>query len=254
MANKGGYGQYCPISVAAEVVTQKWTPLVLRGLFCGCKRFNEIAKSVPRMSSALLSRRLKELEYAGIVERVRAEKSAAVEYRLTQAGQELWPVLDRMGAWAQTWLRREITKDENLDPDILMWEIRLLNPMLEETSSKRRVVKFHLQGVPIANRFYWLVHEPEENEVCISDPGYEVDLFVTAHIRTLVEIWMGHKTIAQARRIEELALDGPGREISAFSKWFALSHFAQYGVRSQSDSCAITLSVAHCPSGHDEEP
>ena len=79
----------------------------------------------------------------------------------------MWPVLDRMGAWAQTWLRREITKAENLDPDILMWEFRQLNPMLEETSSERRVVKFHLHGVPVANRFYWLVLEPEENEICI---------------------------------------------------------------------------------------
>ncbi len=229
MASQGGYGQYCPISVAAEVVAQKWTPLVLRGLFCGCKRFNEIAKSVPRMSSALLSRRLKELEYAGIIERINSETSSATEYRLTQAGEELWPVLDRMGAWAQTWLRREITKAENLDPDILMWEIRTADPMLQQTATKRRVVKFHLHGVPVSNRFYWLVHEPEENEVCINDPGYEVDLSVTAHIRTLVEIWMGHKTIAQARRNEDLVLDGTRREISAFSKWFSLSHFAQYG-------------------------
>lgn len=181
------------------------------------------------MSSALLSRRLKELEFAGIIERIESENSPATEYRLTQAGQELFPVLDRMGAWAQTWLRREITKDDNLDPDVLMWEFRQLDPQLKETSSQRRVVKFHLNGVPIKYRFYWLVFEPKENEVCVKDPGYEIDLNITAHIRTLVEIWMGHKTIAQARRDKELVLEGSNTEVRAFNKWFSLSHFAQYG-------------------------
>jgi len=227
MAKKSGYGQYCPISVAAEVMAQKWTPLVLRGLFCGARRYNEIASSVPRMSSALLSQRLKELENAGIVERAGSGKKAGAEYRLTEAGEELFPVLDRMGAWAQKWLRREITKDENLDPDILMWELRLLKAA-PEGDGKRRVVRFHLDGVPVSQRFYWLVFEPQDTEICVRDPGYEVDLWVSAHIRTLVSIWMGHTTIAQSRLDESLQLDGSNKEIKAFNDWFTLSHFAQY--------------------------
>ena len=225
MPKETGYGQYCPISVAAEVMAHKWTPLVLRGLFCGANRFNEIAKSVPRMSSALLSRRLKELELAGIVARV--DTATGNEYRLTKAGEELFPVLDRMGAWAQKWLRREITKTKNLDPDLLMWELRRLKAAPVGGSS-RRVVCFQLAGVPVAQRFYWLVFEPRETEVCVRDPGYDVDLWVSAHIRTLVSIWMGHVSIAQARRDESLQLDGSTDEIKAFNDWFALSHFAQY--------------------------
>ncbi len=228
MAETKGYGQYCPISVAAEVVAQKWTPLILRAFFCGATRFNEISKSVPRMSSALLSRRLKELEYAGIIERIESETSSAAEYRLSDAGEELFPVLDRMGAWAQKWLRREITKDENLDPDVLMWELRNLPALSDDPEKKRRVVRFQLSGVPVAQRFYWLVFEPRESEICVRDPGYEIDLWVNAHIRTLIEIWLGHATIAQARRGEKLLLEGSKDEIKAFSGWYVGSHFAQY--------------------------
>lgn len=127
MAEKKGYGQYCPISVCSEVMAERWTPLVLRAFFCGATRFNTIQKSVPRMSSALLSKRIKELEYAKIIEQIPADQAQGKEYRLTEAGRELFTVLDTMGTWAQKWLRREITDDENLDPDVLMWELRQIS-------------------------------------------------------------------------------------------------------------------------------
>lgn len=229
MAKKGGYGQYCPISVAAEVLAHKWTPLVLRALFCHATRYNEIARSVPGMSSALLSRRLKELEFGGIIERVESGSASGPEYRLTEAGTELFPVLDRMGAWAQKWLHREITRDENLNPDILMWELRQFRPVDENGFDGRRVVKFQLDGVPVAQRFYWLVFEPDDTEICIRDPGYDVDLRVFAHIRTLIDIWLGHKTIEAARGDDSLKLEGAVREVETFNHWFVLSRFSKYG-------------------------
>lgn len=76
------------------------------------------------MSPALLSRRLKELEHARIIDRTPTGNGRGNEYRLTEAGSELFPVLDAMGTWSQRWLRREITSPRNLDPDVLMWEIR----------------------------------------------------------------------------------------------------------------------------------
>ena len=226
MPEAKGYGQYCPIAVAAEVLAERWTPLVLRGLFCGATRFNDIQASVPRMSSALLSRRLKELEYANIIERVPAAGGRGGESRLTPAGQELFPVLDRMGAWAQKWLRREITTDKNLDPDILMWELRRSALAAERRVEQRRVVRFQLDGVPVAKRLYWLVFEPEDVDICIRDPGYEVDLWVTAGMRALVEVWLGHRTLTSALDDESLCLDGSPAEVSAFRQWFCLSHFA----------------------------
>lgn len=229
MAKNPGYGQFCPVSIAAEVIAHKWTPLVLRALFCHATRYNEISQSVPGMSSALLSRRLKELEYGGIIERIEPEGGTAAEYHLTDAGRELFPVLDRMGAWAQKWLHREIVRDKNLNPDVLMWELRQFRQAGEDGLDGRRVVKFQLDGVPVARRFYWLIFEPDDTEICVRDPGYDVDLSVYAHIRTLVDIWLGHETIAGARKNGSLRLDGPAREVEAFSRWFVLSPFSRYG-------------------------
>jgi DNA-binding MarR family transcriptional regulator len=186
------------------------------------------------MSTALLSSRLKELEYAKIIEQIPSQTRGKA-YRLTEAGQELFAVLDQMGTWAQRWLRRDITSDENLDPDILMWELRQVSLRAERKVEKRRVVQFQLSGVPIAKRSYWLVFEPEDTDICVRDPGHEVDLWVSAHMRTLVEVWLGHKTISAARGDESLRLEGDRAEIKAFVDWFALSHFATSGAQPAKD-------------------
>jgi len=226
-----GYGQYCPIAVAAEIMAERWTPLVLRGLFCGAERFNEIQASVPRMSSALLSRRLKELEHARIVERIPDANGRGASYRLTPAGGELFPVLDTMGNWAQKWLRREIVQDQNLDPDILMWELRQNFVSRGESVDGRRVACFQLGGVPASRRFYWLVFEGAEVDICAQDPGHPVDIWISASMKTLIEVWLGHCTLAAALEDGRLHLDGSRAEIAAFRRWFSLSHFAKEGQR-----------------------
>lgn len=229
MTQHKGYGQYCPIAIAAEVMAERWTPLVVRGLYCGATRFSDIQGSVPRMSPGLLSRRLKELEYAGIVARRPAATGRGYEYVLTEPGRELFPILDRMGYWAQKWLRREVVAERNLDPDVLMWEFRQIGRKPEHRVEKRRVVHFHLSDMPAERRFYWVVFEPEDVDVCVRDPGHDIDLWVTARLRTLIEIWLGHRKLTAALDDDSLRLDGPPSEIAAFRSWFALSHFAQYG-------------------------
>lgn len=234
MTGNRGYGQYCPIAIAAEVVAERWTPLVLRGLFCGATRFNDIQASVPRMSSSLLSRRLKELEFANIIETVSSQTGSGREYRLTESGRELFPILDAMGVWAQKWLRRDIVDDRNLDPDVLMWEVRRTVLNAGTNRHGRRVVQFRLDGVPVAKRFYWLVLEPEEVDICVRDPGFDVDLWVQAHLRTMIEVWLGHRTLASTLRDESIRLDGSQSEQTAFGQWFALSHFAPAGLEGSS--------------------
>src|ERR671936_581792 len=96
-----GYGQFCPIAQAAEVLTERWTPLVLRELaLTGSRRFNDIQRGVPMMSSSLLTKRLRDLERAGLVERRPRTDGAGSEYHLTPAGHELTPVLVQMGIWS----------------------------------------------------------------------------------------------------------------------------------------------------------
>jgi len=225
MDEKRGYGQFCPVALAAEVVAERWTPLVIRELLSGSVRFNELQRGLPRMSSALLARRLRELEFAGIVER-RARARGGSEYHLTPAGRELMPVVEGMGAWAQRWLRHKMVETDNLDPDLLMWDIRRRVAAQPRPREGRYVARFHLAGVPASRRRYWLVFEPAQIDICYKDPGFEVDLFVETSLRVLTEVWLGHLGLERALREETLRLDGAPRELAGFRSWFALGKLA----------------------------
>lgn len=229
MVQQKGYGQFCPVARAAEILAERWTPLVVRELLCGSVRFNDLQRGVPRMSSALLSRRLKELEHAGIIDRRPAPGGRGWEYTLTQAGRDLFPVIEGMGIWAQRWVRDDLTAEGNLDPDLLMWDIRRRATIEGIPRDRRFVVRFQFMGVPVNRRRYWLVFEREDADLCIKDPGFEVDLFVSSHIRTLARIWLGHESLAAALEGDRLALDGAPRDVKAFRSWFALSVFAAAG-------------------------
>lgn len=228
MAQQKGYGQFCPVSRAAEILAERWTPLVVRELLCGSVRFNDLQRGVPRMSSALLSRRLKDLEYAGIVERRPAGKGRGSEYHLTESGKELLPILEGMGLWAQRWVRNDLTLDKNLDPDLLMWDIRRRVTADGIPADRRFVVLFQLSGVPVNRRRYWIMFNQGDADLCIKDPGYDVDLYVSSHVRTLTQIWLGHASISEASRDQRLTFDGGRGDIKAFASWFALSSTAKF--------------------------
>jgi DNA-binding HxlR family transcriptional regulator len=228
MVEKKGYGQFCPIALASEVLAERWTPLVVRELLCGSVRFNDIQRGVPRMSSALLARRLKELQFAGIVER-RGGASRSFEYHLTAAGRELFPVVEKMGLWAQRWLRHNLVDTANLDSDLLMWDIRRNVRAKSPPRDHRYVVEFRFSGVPINRRRYWLVFERSAVDVCYRNPGFEIDLYVEAGLRILTQVWLGHISIEKAIHDGRVRVDGSRRDIAAFRSWFALSLFAPAG-------------------------
>ena len=98
----GSYRQFCPVAMAAEILCTRWTVVLLRELIAGSTRFNELRRGVPRMSPALLSQRLKELEVAGIIARISSASDRNVfEYQLTAAGRELGPIVEAFGIWGQ---------------------------------------------------------------------------------------------------------------------------------------------------------
>ncbi len=228
MVEKRRYGQFCPVALAAEILAERWTPLVVRELLCGSVRFNDLQRGVPRMSSALLARRLKELQFAGIVERRRGT-GGSFEYHLTPAGRELFPVVEKMGLWAQRWLRHDLVDTANLDSDLLMWDIRRNVLASSPPREPRYVAEFRLSGVPISRRRYWLVFERGTLDLCYRNPGFEVDVFVEASLRALTEVWLGHVPVERAIRDGRLRLDGSRADIAGFRKWFRLSMFAAAG-------------------------
>lgn len=212
------YGQFCPVAMASEVLTERWTPLVLRELLCGSNRFNDLRRGVPLMSPSLLSKRLKTLERVGVVER------RGGKYVLTPAGEELRPIIEAMGVWGQRWARGDVAA-KNHDASLLMWDVRR-GIDVERLPMRRVVVHFHLRGSSDKKSRFWLVLEPGTVDLCLTDPGYEVDLHVEGHIRTMVDYWMGRIEFGDALRDGDLTVDGPGVLVRALPTWFTRSQFA----------------------------
>ena len=224
---EGSYNQFCPVAMAAEVLCTRWTFIVLRELVVGSTRFNEIRRGVPRMSPALLSKRLKELEAAGIVTRLKIPDEPGVfEYRLTEAGKELKPIIEAVGVWGQKWVTTAATL-KSLDPDLLMWDIRR-NINAEPLPPRRTTIQFIFNDLPKAERNYWLIVEPGQPvDLCTVDPGFDVDLYLSTDLRTMTEIWMGYTTVARAKDDGRLTLTG-NRQIEAnLTAWLKLSTFAK---------------------------
>lgn len=220
------YHQFCPVAMAAEVLGSRWTLVLLRELCAGSTRFNDLRRGVPRMSPALLSKRLRELEASGIVERVQVRKRPELhEYRLTAAGRDLAPVVEAVGIWGQRWIETEPSL-ENTDAGLLMWDMRrAVRP--EPLPRRRVVVQFIYSDQPPARRDWWLLIEPEgETDLCSVDPGFDVDLFVRCALRTMTAIWMGVKEIDRAVADDDLMLVGPPEITRDMSAWLGLSPFA----------------------------
>lgn len=220
------YGQFCPVAMAAEIVCNRWTVIVLRELVAGSTRFNEIRRGVPRMSPALLSKRLKDLEVAGIVARVASPTEAGiVEYRLTRAGRDLRPVVEAMGIWGQRWVDADATLLQ-LDADLLMWDMRRnLDPTPMPT--RRSVIAFIYPEQPQKWRHYWLVVAPGSGvDLCSVDPGFDVDLYVSTDLRTMTAIWMGLTSVRAEVGAGKLLLTGDRKLAGDMEKWLRLSPFA----------------------------
>ena len=220
------YKQFCPVAMASEILCNRWTVVVLRELVAGSTRFNELRRGVPRMSPALLSKRLRELEAAGVVERERVPEAQDIDaYHLTQAGRDLQPVIEAIGMWGQKWIETEPTL-ENLDPELLMWDMRR-NLNTVPLPRKRTVIEFTYPELPQSQCNWWLIVEPDATvDLCHIDPGFDVDLFVEVDLRTMTEIWMGLKTVARAIDDGALVLVGHSHIAKMTQSWLGLSPFA----------------------------
>ena len=216
-----GYGQFCPVAKTSELLCERWVPLIVRELLCGSRRFSEVQRGVPLISPALLSKRLKQLRHAGVIER--HDTSRGADYVLTEAGWELYPIIEAMGTWGQRWARSRYTPDE-LDPALLMWDVRrMLQPAgladADRADGARTVVEFRFSAAPTGKSAYWLVVDAGV-DLCLVDPGHPVDMWVRADLRALTEVWMGDRTMRDAIDVGTIALDGPRPLLRRFPAWF----------------------------------
>jgi DNA-binding HxlR family transcriptional regulator len=204
-----------------ELLDERWTLLLVRELVTGSERFNELRRGLPRMSPTLLSKRLHQLIRAGVVER-RADGDD-VRYVMTQAGQELRPAVEALGAWGMRWIGE--LGDEDLDPKLLLWDMhRHVDHAV--IPAGRTVVQFRFADVPPSIRNWWLVITAEDADVCDIDPGYPIAVTVAGSLRRMIQIWRGDFSWSQVLRSGDIVVDGPAALRRGLPTWFTLSPFA----------------------------
>jgi DNA-binding HxlR family transcriptional regulator len=206
------YGQYCPISRSAELLGDRWTIHIVRDLLTGTNRFNELIRGNPGLSRALLSRRIRQLRAAGVVEQVEDGS-----YRLTASGRDLEPIVFGLATWGARWTFGEPQPDE-LDPDLLLW---WLHRQMDARDLPRPRFTVFVPFTDHPNR-YWIVVE-DEPSICLADPGFEVDVTVRTDRAALYRTYLGQKTLADAQRAGDIELAGSRASVRAFFNAFRQS-------------------------------
>jgi DNA-binding HxlR family transcriptional regulator len=216
------YQQICPVSLASEVLAERWTPLILREIVLFDRHhFTEIQHAVGRISQSLLSTRLRTLEEAGIIERIPNRGGRGWEYYPTSAGRELEEVLNQLGIWAQHWIE---LRQEHCDVAYLMQTVHeLLQP--ERLPRADVTVRFEFMHQP---KVYWLVLGGGQSELCFNDPGRDTDLLVTSDEQALGAVLLGRATFADTIRAGKIILDGPPKLTRDFPTWLASTRYARY--------------------------
>ncbi|MFC7405645.1 winged helix-turn-helix transcriptional regulator [Georgenia alba] len=215
-----GYGQFCPIAKAMELLDERWTVLVLRELLAGSTHFNQLRRGLPHMSPALLSKRLRTLTRAGLL--VRRADHGEVRYELTEAGRELGPIVQALGGWAVRWMPD--LGDLDLDPHLLMWDLHR-NIDLAAVPPGRTVIHVAFTDVTHSAR-WWVVVEDGAVDLCDFDPGHGVSVTLTTDLRTMVLIWRGDVPWPEAMRDGRLTITGPSQARRGVLRWLTLSPFA----------------------------
>ena len=212
-----GYGQFCPVAKTAEIFAQRWTPLIIRELCFGPRRFNEVHSGVPLMSRALLVQRLSELEDVGVV--ATQPLAQGKLYDLTPAGRQMSDLICLMSEWGQRHGQGRIAH-EDLDPELLMWGMkRQIDP--RELPDRDVVLRIDFRGLPkahAARRYWWLILRTDDVEVCFKDPGADVDVVMAADLEAFVRVWMGHRGLDDALAKGDIALSGEKPRIAALKR------------------------------------
>lgn len=214
------YGQYCPIAQALELLGDRWTLLIIRDMLTGTRHFNDLERGLPGISRALLAKRLQQLQDAGLVEkRLNDAGRNTTAYHLTQPGQELQAVINALLIWGTNWAFGD-PSPEHLDPLLLLWWMhnRVRTDQLPE---ERVVIQFEFYGAK--NETYWLMLARRDVTICLTDPGYEINVLVVADLATFFRLWLGRIDYDEAIHSQDVSIEAVPRLVRAFPNWFAWS-------------------------------
>ena len=222
------FGQFCPLAQAAQLLCERWTLLVVRELIAGSTRFNDLQRGVPLMSPTLLSARLKQLTAAGVVEKT-GEKGRH-SYQLTQAGEELAPIVKALGAWGHRWVQTSLVA-EDLDASLLMWDMRRsVNP--GAFPEHRVVVQFEYPDASKGAKNWWLVSENGEVELCLNEPGDDVDIVIRSLLARMTAVWTCQKRFGDAVADGDIEVFGDENLVANLPDWLQASGLSLLGAQS----------------------
>jgi len=217
------YGQFCPVAKAAEILGERWNFLILRELLMGGRRFNELLRGLGEISPALLTSRLKRFEADGLVIRRPLADRRSHEYWPTPACEALKPVIVALGEWGLTWARHTLTEDD-FDVEFLMFYLeRSVDPA--QLPGSESVIRFRFTDLS-AQPDWWLLVEGEGVDVCLTEPGRDVDVYFTTTMRTMHDVWMGDRSYREAMASGDLVVAGLPALTRRITTWLRPSIFA----------------------------
>ena len=217
------YGQFCPIAKAMEVLGEKWTLLIIRELLAGTTRFNEFQRALSQISPTLLTKRLQCLEREGLLVRKRVHGQKGHEYFPTESCRELMPVVEQVGTWGMRWARDQMSEDD-FDLQLLMLYLeRSIQP--DKLIGNETVIRFNFQDVKDYPN-WWIVVTGGEVDICIHDPGKEVDVYFNVCLPVMCALWMGDISYRRAIADGKLELVGLPALTRKVEHWLAPNKYA----------------------------
>jgi DNA-binding HxlR family transcriptional regulator len=217
------YGQFCPIAKATEILGEKWTILLLRELLMGARRFSELQRGLGDISPALLTHRLRALETHGLLVRRRAPGERQQQYFPTAACEALLPVLVAVGTWGLLWARDTVL-DDDLDVDLLLLYLeRGIQP--GQLPGPQTVIRFRFSDL-CDQKDFWILVAGDRVELCMVDPGRDVNVFFECALRTMHELYMGDRSYRSALEAGDLQLEGDPALVRNVGRWLKPSVFA----------------------------
>jgi len=211
---------------AAEIIGRRWNPQIVRVLLRGPARYRDLKAAIPGISDHLLSQRLRELERERVLTRtVEREGPIRVAYALTEAGRDFVPLVEALGIWGQKWTRRQL-KAHEIDLGLLIWSLES-NANPAAFGEKRCLIRLELSDQIDAKRLWWFLNQKGRCELCVDDPGGEVNLYMSCTLSDAIYIVRGDLSVETAIRSQRLEIIGDGWARAAFTQWLNLGPLTQ---------------------------